>query len=150
MPGLVCQKKGEETLAGRPVVVWEIRMEHQGQVFKGTQWIDKERGPTFALRQELSSGQNMVRFPEGQETLADRQTEKWRIETTGPDGQSVTTREWYDPELERTIRQERPDGQVNLLANIRLGEQPDQLFGVPAGYERMTAPQGGSMPPPRP
>jgi len=37
---------------------------------------------------------------------------------------------------------------VSELKNIRVGKQPDELFNIPAGYERMTAPQGRPGGPP--
>ena len=39
------------------------------------------------------------------------------------------------------VRQEFPGGMFSELTNIRVGKQPDELFNIPAGYERMTAPQ---------
>jgi hypothetical protein len=142
MPGAVCTKTGEETIEGRTAVVWEIVVNRQGKTMKGIQWIDKERGPAFMLRQELPTGEKMTRSLVGSETLAGRDTEKWKIELTRPDGQTVSTFEWYDPELEIAIKQEFPGGMVSELKNIRVGPQPDELFGVPAGYERMSTPPG--------
>jgi hypothetical protein len=80
--------------------------------------------------------------------LGGRQTEKWEIAMTGPDGQTVSTFEWYDPELEIAIKQEFPGGMVSEMTNIRVGPQPDQLFGIPAGYERISMPQGQPGQPP--
>lgn len=149
MPGLTCRKTGEERIAGRTAVVWEIVVEREGKVMKGTQWVDKERGLSFMLRQELPTGQKMERSFLGQEDLGGRQTEKWKIDMIRPDGQAVSTFEWYDPELELAIKQEFPDGMVSELSNIRVGAQPDQFFGIPAGYERMAIPQGMSGQSPR-
>jgi hypothetical protein len=142
MPGLTCSKVGDETIHGRDVAVWEIVVTQQGKPMKGTQWIDKERGPAFMLRQELPGGEKMARSLVGEETVNGRQTEKWKIEMTRPDGQTVSTFEWYDPELGMAVKQEFPGGMVSELTNIRVGPQPDQLFGIPAGYERMSMPPG--------
>jgi hypothetical protein len=142
MPGAVCTKTGEETIEGRTALVWEIVVNRQGKTMKGTQWIDKERGPAFMLRQELPTGDKMTRSLVGRETVAGRETEKWKIDLTRPDGQTVSTFEWYDPELEIAIKQELPGGMVSELKTIRVGPQPDELFGVPAGYERMSMPPG--------
>jgi hypothetical protein len=144
IPGVVCSKTGEDVVAGRQVVVWEIVVNREGKAMKGVQWIDKERGPAFMLRQELPTGEKMERSLVGEETLSGRETEKWKIEMTRPDGQTVSTFEWYDPELELAIKQEFPGGMVSEITNIRVGAQPDQLFGVPAGYERMSMPPGAS------
>jgi len=149
MPGLTCKKAGEEEVSGRTAVVWEIIAYRQGKAMKGMQWIDVERGASFILRQELPTGQKMERTLLGQDVLDERQTEKWRIEMTRPDGQTISTLEWYDPELDIAIKQELPGGGSNELSNIRVGPQPDHLFGIPAGYERMAAPQMPGQPPRR-
>lgn len=150
MAGVVCTKTGEESVEGRTAAVWEVVVDRQGKTMKATQWIDKERGPAFMLRQELPSGEKMKRSSEGTESLAGRETEKWKIELTRPDGQTVSTFEWYDPELEIAIKQEFPGGMVSEMTNIRVGPQPDELFGVPAGYERMSMPSGMPGPQPQP
>jgi hypothetical protein len=142
MPGLTCRKLGEETVAGRPVLKWEMVASVQGQPVTSTQWIDKERGPAFVLRQETSTGQKMERSVLGTETIDGREVEKWKIDISQPGGQSVSTFEWYDPDLKLALKQEYPGGMVSEIKNVRMGKQPDQLFGVPAGYERMSMPAG--------
>lgn len=142
MPGVTCRKLGEETVAGRPTVKWEMVASFQGQVMTSTQWLHKERGPAFVVRQEGPSGQKMEREMLGKETIDGREAEKWKIVMTQPGGQSVTTFEWYDPQLKLALKQEFPGGMVSEIRNIRVGEQPDHLFNIPAGYERISMPQG--------
>jgi hypothetical protein len=143
MPGLTCRKLGEETIAGRPAVKWEIVASHQGQPMKSIQWIDKVRG--VPLRQEMPGGQTTALELVGTETLDGRQVEKWEVTSEQPGGTPNRTFQWYDPELQIAVRQEFPGGFVSELKNIRVGEQPDHLFTMPAGYERISVPQG--MPP---
>jgi hypothetical protein len=143
MPGMTCRKLGEETVAGRPVLKWEMVASFQGKTVTSTQWIDKDRGPAFVLRQETSNGQKMERVILGKETIDGRDVEKWKIDISQPGGQSVSTFEWYDPDLKLALKQEYPGGMVSEIKNVRVGKQPDQLFGVPAGYERMSMPAGG-------
>ena len=70
---------------------------------------------------------------------------------TGPDGQTLATTEWYDPELQMAIKQEYPGGMVSELVGIRVGPQADENFTLPAGYSRMEMPQGGAdAPAPKP
>ena len=69
--------------------------------------------------------------------------------TSVPNQQPMRTFQWYDAELELAVREEFPGGYVSELKNIHVGPQPDNLFVVPAGYERMQMPpqdrpQGGS------
>lgn len=149
MPNLTCTKIREEPVAGRTAVVWEIVAKQQGKEMKGTQWIDKERGPSFMLRQELPTDQTMERSLVGSDTVGGRQTEQWKISMTRPDGETMSTVEWYDPELEIAIKQEFPGGMVSEISNIRVGQQPDHLFAIPAGYERISTPQGMPEQPPQ-
>lgn len=140
MPGLTCNKLGEEDVGGRTAVKWEMVATHQGQTMKSTQWIDKERG--VPLRQELPNGQKTELEFVAMEELGGRQVEKWEMVATGPNRPEMRTFQWFDPELDRPIRQELPGGMVSELVNIRVGKQPDELFNIPAGYERIAASQG--------
>jgi hypothetical protein len=138
MPGLSCRKVGEEEVGGRMAVKWEIEASHQGQTMKSTQWIDKARG--VPLRQEMPNGQTTELKFVGEEDLNGRKVEKWEMVATMPDKPETSSFQWYDPELDLAVRQEFPGGVVSELTNIRVGEQPDELFNIPAGYERMVAP----------
>jgi hypothetical protein len=140
MPGLTCRKLGEEVISGRTAVKWEMVASQQGQTMKSTQWIDKERG--VPLRQEMPNGQTMELKFVGMENLDGRQVEKWEMVATMPDQPETRTFQWFDPELDLAVRQEFPGGMVSELTNIRVGKQPDELFNIPAGYERMSTPQG--------
>jgi len=121
-------------------VKWEMVASHQGETMKSTQWIDKERG--VPLRQELPNGQTTELKFVGNEDVNGRQVEKWETITTVPNQPETRTFEWYDPEIGLATRQELPGGMVSELTNIRVGKQPDELFNIPAGYERMSIPQG--------
>lgn len=140
MPGLTCTKVGEEEVGGRLAIKWEMAASHQGQSMKSTQWIDKERG--VPLRQEMPNGQTTELKYVGEEDLGGRKVEKWEMVATMPGQPETRSYQWLDPELELAVKQEFPGGMVSELKNIRVGKQPDELFNIPAGYERMTAPQG--------
>jgi len=140
MPGLTCRNLGEEDIGGRTAVKWEMVASHEGQTMKSTQWIDKERG--IPLRQEMPNGQKTELKFIAMEDIGGRQVEKWEMVATMPDQPETRTFQWFDPELDMAVRQEFPGGMVSELTNIRVGEQPDELFNIPAGYERMSAPQG--------
>ncbi len=151
LPGLTCQAKGEETISGRSTLVWDITVNQHGKPTTVTQWIDKERGPAFTLRQTMLEGGQMERILQGQEELAGRKTEKWEVKMTGPDGKTLATTEWYDPELHMAIKQEYPGGMISELVDIRIGPQADENFTLPAGYTPMEMPQGGTgVPAPKP
>lgn len=140
MPGLTCRELGEEDIGGRAAIKWEMVATHQGQTLKTTQWIDKERG--IPLRQEMPNGQTTELKFVAAEELGGRQVEKWEMVATSPDQPETRTFQWFDPELDLAVRQEFPGGMASELTNIRVGKQPDELFNIPAGYERMPVPQG--------
>jgi hypothetical protein len=141
--GVTCKKLGEETLDGRAAVKWEMEATHQGKTMKSTQWIDKARG--VPLRQEYPNGQTVEMKYVGMDNVDGRKAEKWEMVTKAPNQPPMRSFQWYDPQLKMVIRQEFPGGFTSELTNIRVGKQPEHLFTMPAGYERVAAPQG--MPP---
>jgi len=144
MPGLTCRRLGEEKIGGRTAVKWEMVASHQGHTMKSIQWIDKERG--VPLRQEMFDGQTTALKFVAMEELNGRRVEKWEMIATMPGRPETRTFQWFDPELELAVRQEFPGGMVSELKNIRVGKQPDDLFKIPAGYERMAVPVPQGMP----
>lgn len=139
MPGLTCTRVGEEKVGGRPAIKWEMVMTHEGQTMRGAQWIDVERG--LPLKHEMPNGETMELAIVGNETIEGRPVEKWQMTTTAPNQQPTRTFQWYDPQLKLSVREEFPGGYVRELKSIRVGEQPDHLFNVPAGYTRTEMPQ---------
>ncbi|NEX20604.1 hypothetical protein G3480_09835 [Thiorhodococcus mannitoliphagus] len=138
VPGLTCRKVGQEEVAGRPAIKWEMVVERDGQSATGVQWIDVERG--LPLKYQMPNGQAMELAMLGSETIGGRSVEKWQMTTTVPDKQPVQTFQWYDPELKLSVREEFPGGFVRELDNIQIGSQPDGLFQVPADYTKMEQP----------
>ncbi|NEV60732.1 hypothetical protein [Thiorhodococcus minor] len=136
--GLVCRKAGQEEVAGRPAIKWEMKVERDGQTATGAQWIDVERG--LPLKYQMPNGQSMELEMLGSETIDGRPVEKWQMTTTVPNKQPVQTFQWYDPELKLSVREEFPGGFVRELDNIRVGDQPDARFQVPEGYTKMDQP----------
>jgi len=140
MPGMTCRKLGDETINGRAAVKWEMEMSREGKTMKSTQWIDKDRG--VPLRQEFPNGQTVELKYIGPDTLEGRKVEKWEMATTLPNRPPIHAFQWYDPTLKLMVRQESPGGLSMQLKNIQVGKQPDHLFSIPAGYERISAPGG--------
>lgn len=140
MQGMQCTKLGTETIAGRKTDKWEITLTQQGQTMKTTQWIDLERGTP--LRQEMTGGQVMELKFVAIETLEGRKVEKWEVIATLPNQAPSKSYQWYDPELGLAVRQDLPGGYVSEFRNIRVGEQPEALFSIPAGYTRVEQPAG--------
>lgn len=146
LSGVACRRVGVEDVNGRPAVKWEMSVTQEGQTLTGTQWLDQERG--IPLKSVMPNGPAMELKILGQEAIDGRQVEKWEMTMTAPNQQPSRTFQWYDPQLKLAVREEFPGGYVSELKNIRVGPQADDLFSVPAGYTRMTLPQGSQQPSP--
>ena len=139
-----CQRIGEESVAGRPAIKWEMSVTREGRTLTGTQWLDVERG--LPLKYQMPNGQAMELKLLGQETYSGRVVEKWEMTTTLPNQPPMQSFQWYDPELKLAVREELPGGNVRELVNIQPGPQPDELFQVPSDYSRMTLPPAPQQP----
>lgn len=142
MPGLTCTRMGEEMIGGRKAVKWEMVMTHEGDTMTRTQWLDAERG--LPLKHSMPNGESMEMALLGNETVDGRNVEKWEMTVNMPNQAPSRTLQWYDPELKLSVREEFPGGYIRELTSIRVGEQPDHLFRVPAGYSRTEMPQAGN------
>ena len=139
LPEAKCKQLGRETLYGRPVVKWEMVVTQDDQPLRSLHWIDAERN--MPLRQTFPDGTVTEMQLLGQEPLSGRVAERWEITTARSDKESMTSTQWYDPQLNIAIREELPGGYFRELRNIRVGAQSPQLFTVPAGYQLTKAPQ---------
>lgn len=137
-PDLECRKLGTEELYGRSVEKWEMVGTHEGKTYRSLHWIDPIR--QVPLRQFWPDGSITELKPAGTTTADGRSVEIWDQITTRPDGQSMKTTQWYDPELRIAIREELPGGYYRELRNIRVAPQPAQLFEIPVGFQRMETP----------
>lgn len=138
LQGVNCRRAGEEEVAGRAAVKWEMTVTHEGQTLTGAQWLDVQRG--LPLKYQMPNGQSMELHMLGTETIDGRSVEKWEMTTVIPNQQPIRTFQWYDPELKLSVREEFPGGHVRELDKIQIGAQPDDLFSVPAGYTRLEMP----------
>lgn len=138
LQGVACRRAGEEDVAGRAAIKWEMTVTHEGKVLTGTQWLDVQRG--LPLKYLMPNGQSMELKMIGAETIGGRGVEKWEMTTVVPDQPPLRTFQWYDPELKLSVREEFPGGNVRELDRIQIGPQPDDLFAIPAGYARMETP----------
>ena len=148
VPGLTCKRIGKEAVNGREAVKCEMIMTDQGRTMTATQWLDVQR-PGMPLKQVMPNGQTMELKMVGAETVGGRKTEQWEMTQTLPNQPPAVSRQWYDPELKLTVREEFPGGYSSELKNIQVGSQPDALFTVPAGYTKkvLPVPPPGAVPP---
>jgi hypothetical protein len=137
-PELQCRQLGQETLFGRRVDKWEMVASQDGQAQRSLHWIDPER--QMPLRQFWPDGTVTELKPLGAEIVNGRQVEKWEQTSARPDAVKQSAFQWYDPQLKIAIREELPGGFYRELNNIRVGQQPAQLFEIPAGFRRIEIP----------
>ena len=143
MQNITCKQLGTEVINGRPTQKWEFIAKAQGQSSAMLFWLDEQR--RIPVRQMMPDGSSMELRMLGKETVNGRSTEKWELTAKGPDGNSMVTHQWYDPEINMNIREEGPGGYIRDITNIRVGPQPKELFGVPAGYNEISMPQGAEQ-----
>lgn len=134
LQGVTCHRAGEEIMHGRTAVKWIMSMERGGQTLTSTQWIDSERG--LPLRQEFGQGTYAEMVPKGMDEIDGRSVERWELAQARRGAEPAYSTQWYDPELQTTIREERSDGNRRELRNIQVGDQDENLFQIPKGYRR--------------
>jgi len=82
----------------------------------------------------------------GAETINGLRCTKYRIAYKEPlSGQVRRVTAWFAEELGFYTRTEGEDGFVSELRNVRPGPQPAELFEIPAGYQKLALPGGGSV-----
>ena len=132
--GATCEKLGDDEISGRPVTLFAVEVDVNGQTMRSQYWIDSERG--IALRERTPDGTTTQWRLYAVDRVEGRYVEKWQVTTERRGEPPVMTFRWIDPELEIPVREELPGGFVRELRQIRVGPQPDHLFTVPLGYRR--------------
>ncbi|KPK39704.1 MAG: hypothetical protein AMJ69_04910 [Gammaproteobacteria bacterium SG8_47] len=138
VPNVTCSKLGQEQVNGRLADKWEFVADQGGRQARSLHWIDVER--RLPLRDMLPDGTVSELRQVATESLGGRSTEKWELTVTRPDGQSQRRLQWYDAELKIAVREEMSGGFVRELANIEVGPQPAELFELPEGFRKVSAP----------
>lgn len=140
--GASCKKLGRESVHGRPADKWEMVIQGKGGDRRALYWLDADRG--MLLKQILPDGTSTEMRMLSMETVNGRQTEKWEMTASNPNGQTLRSLQWYDPKLKIAIREEMPGGYTRELKNITVGAQASDLFEIPAGYTLVKNPQSAS------
>ncbi len=140
LEGASCKPLGREEVNGRLADKWEVTMQRDGKTLHTVHWIDVDR--KLPLRENFADGTRTELQLVGEEKINGRRAEKWIMKVTRPDGKTMESTQWYDPELHITIREEVPGGYIRELRDIRVGPQPESLFTIPAGWRRVEMPQG--------
>ena len=139
-----CNLLGSEVIHGREVKKWEMVISRDDKQLHSLHWLDVERG--MPLRQIWHDGAVSEMLPAGQHVLNGRKTERWKTTVTRPGGQTTQSYQWYDPELQLTVREELAGGYYRELRNIKVGVQPETLFTVPDDFRRIPAPGTNALP----
>jgi len=139
MQNITCKQLGKEVINGRPAQKWEFIATTQGQSSAMLFWLDEQR--RIPIRQMMPDGSSMEMRMVGKETVNGRSTEKWELTAKGPDGNSMVSYQWYDPEINMNIREEGAGGYTRDIKNIKVAPQPKALFTVPDGYNEINLPQ---------
>lgn len=139
IPEVECRRLGEESIAGRPAVKWEMTGEQDGRTLRSLHWID--RTWNIPLRQLWPDGTVSEMHLLGRDVLHGRETEKWEWVSTDPKGNVRRSTQWYDPQLMLSVREELPGGYLRELRDIQVAAQPDALFRLPGGYQRFVPPE---------
>ena len=129
-----CKKLGKEKIAGRDAIKWEMTVQRNGQNFKSLHWLDKKYH--MPLREQFHDGTISTMALSGKEKINGRNTEKWEIRVTRPNGQEMESQQWYDPKLKMVIREALPGGYVRELRNIKVAKQNKSLFKIPSDYKK--------------
>jgi hypothetical protein len=137
MQNLDCKDSGTELVNGRRTHKWSISNKSQSgaMVF----WLDDLR--KMPVRQEMPDGSLMEMRMIAGENINGRKVEKWEMTNQFPNGESQASLQWYDPELNINIREEQTGGFTRNLINIKIGNQPDSVFSIPAGLSEQSMPQ---------
>ena len=135
IPNAQCEKLGDEKINGRNTEKWQVITLVQGKKQRTLHWIDKER--KLALREFFPDGTVAELSMLGKEIMNGRNTERWQRLLSRPDGSTMASYQWYDPELKIAIREELPGGFVRELRNIKIAKQKPSLFNVPGDYKKV-------------
>lgn len=127
-----CTFIGNENVYGQDTQKWQIVAIQQGKKVRTLHWVDTKR--QLAIREFFNDGSMAEMKLEKNEIVNKRNVEKWVRTISRPDGSTVSSNQWYDPQLEISIKEELPGGYIRELKDIKLGKQNARLFEVPEDY----------------
>ena len=130
-----CTFLGNETVDGLETQKWQIIASKQGKNIRTLHWVDVNR--QLAVREFFNDGSMAEMKLEAHENINGRDTERWIRTISRPDGSTVSSYQWYDPQLEISIKESLPGGYVRELKNIKVKKQRAELFTVPHDYKMM-------------
>lgn len=135
----MCKKLGNENINDRETVKWEMTVKRNGRSFKSLHWLDKKYH--MPVREQFQDGTISTMTLSAKEKIGERETERWYLHAIRPDGQSIESQQWYDPNLKMVIKEELPGGYVRELRNIKVSKQDKKLFQIPSDYKKEIIPE---------
>lgn len=134
-----CTLLGKELVDGKPTQKWQVVANKNGKNIRTLHWVDAKR--QLAVREFFHDGSMAEMKLEKNEMVDGRKTERWVRTISRPDGSTVSSYQWYDPQLEISIKEELPGGYIRQLKNIKVGAQKKTIFVVPDNYKMMRTEQ---------
>lgn len=81
----------------------------------------------------------------GKDMIDGRSVDKYKV-TVSNDKGKVVILQWIDPSLKLPVKVAAEDGSFEIdYSNVKLGNQEDSLFEVPAGYQKFSMPSMADM-----
>ena len=136
VPNVRCKKIGKEKLHNIKVDKWEVERNINGKAFKSLHWIDSQRH--FSIKDVFHDGGSSELIMLGKDKLDGRTVEQWESRYIHPSGKKLLSKQWYDPQLQMVIKEERPGGFIRELKNIKVSKQDKKLFKQPKGYRKLS------------
>ncbi len=120
-------------------VITLIRPQKTYMEMEGIAGVESMSRPAETLAGEVS------RREMGRETIDGHPATKYEITVTA-EGKTVKSYQWWATDLHFPIKTAAADGSwTTAYQEIQIGAQPDKLFEVPAGYQKMTMPGVGNL-----
>jgi outer membrane lipoprotein-sorting protein len=138
-----CKKLGKEIINDRETIKWEMTVKRNGRSYKSLHWLDKKY--YMPIREQFQDGTISTMTLSAKEKIDDRETERWYLHAIRPDGQTIESQQWYDPNLKMVIKEELPGGYVRELRNIKVSKQDKKLFQIPSDYQKEIIPEMNSQ-----
>ena len=136
--GLTCQKIADAKFGDLDVEQWQ--QFHAPSNSTSMLWWEPVRN--MIVRQEFPDGGIMQLTMAGKVDFDGRATERWDVSMAGPDGKVMTAHRLVDTDLGIIVREENPAaGMVRELRDLKVADSDRAWFDVPAGYQRIDAPQ---------
>ena len=136
--GLTCEKIADAKFGDIDVEQWT--QHHAPSNSTSTMWWEPVR--KMIVRQEFPDGRIMQLKLAGDVDHEGRATERWDISFATPDGKVMNSYRLVDRDLGIIVKEENPQaGLARELRGLKVVDSDSGWFDVPAGYQRIDAPQ---------